>query len=200
MSTVHALQYQPPISSSPSREKPDFSGFLSLHRAYSISIGDFVAVRCPISVKLVTKVSYRCPLPNPAHFPAQKPKDSQLERLEVSAIFEVSDVVSGDSGHRFCRVSGADFLSLAFIQLSSFLSQLETLMLNINGDYSCAFPVPTLPNLKRLELIVPADDQWALNNLTSFLKASPSLQRLVLTIARYSLKGYEFADERLLYV
>ncbi|CAL9013500.1 unnamed protein product, partial [Prunus brigantina] len=78
--------------------------------------------------------------------------------------------------------NGADFLSLAFTQLSSFLSQLETLMLNINGDYSCAFPVPTLPNLKHLELIVPADDQWALNNLTSFLKASPSLQRLVLKL------------------
>ncbi|PQQ20711.1 hypothetical protein Pyn_26307 [Prunus yedoensis var. nudiflora] len=75
--------------------------------------------------------------------------------------------------------SGADFLSLAFTQLSSFLSQLETLTLNIDGDYSCAFPVPTLPNLKHLELIVPADDQWALNNLTSFLKASPSLQRLI---------------------
>ncbi|KAI5340012.1 hypothetical protein L3X38_019286 [Prunus dulcis] len=77
---------------------------------------------------------------------------------------------------------GADFLSLAFTQLSSFLSQLETLMLNIEGDYSCAFPVPTLPNLKHLELIVPADDQWALNNLNSFLKASPSLQRLVLKL------------------
>ncbi|KAM1342937.1 hypothetical protein ACFX2F_007192 [Malus domestica] len=39
---------------------------------------------------------------------------------------------------------------------------------------------PVLTNLKHLELRVKADDRWALCRLTSFMKASPFLQRLVL--------------------
>ncbi|VVA32926.1 PREDICTED: LOC110755644, partial [Prunus dulcis] len=54
-------------------------------------------------VKLVPKVLDRRPLSNPPIFRAQKPKEFQLERLEVSAIFEASDATFGDSGHRFRR-------------------------------------------------------------------------------------------------
>ncbi|PQQ08463.1 F-box/LRR-repeat protein [Prunus yedoensis var. nudiflora] len=46
-----------------------------------------------------------------------------------------------------------------------------------------ASPLPTLPNVKHLELIVQPDVPFALYHLASFLKASPSLQTLVLKLA-----------------
>lgn len=49
-------------------------------------------------------------------------------------------------------------------------------------QYRYAFPVPRLPNLKHLELIVPADD-----HLASFFKASPFLQRFIPKVRSYIL-------------
>lgn len=45
---------------------------------------------------------------------------------------------------------------------------------------------PTFANLKHLELIAEADCDRALCNLTSFLKASPYLQRFVLKVYIYT--------------
>ncbi|KAI5315017.1 PREDICTED: F-box/LRR-repeat [Prunus dulcis] len=63
------------------------------------------------------------------------------------------------------------------------LSQLEILMLKITrADCNPKHVFPMLANLKHLELIVHADYRLALHHLTSFLKASPFLQRLVLKL------------------
>ncbi|VVA26411.1 PREDICTED: F-box/LRR-repeat [Prunus dulcis] len=81
--------------------------------------------------------------------------------------------------HLFIEIYDANLVSFVYVglKINVLLSNMPLLV-----EYSCAFSVPTLPNLKHLELIVPADDQWALNNLNSFLKASPTLQRLVLKL------------------
>ncbi|CAL8177071.1 unnamed protein product [Prunus armeniaca] len=68
-------------------------------------------------------------------------------------------------------------------QLSCYLSQLEILMLDITGSvYDQEHVFPTLANLKHLELILFAEYRLALHHLTSFLKASPFLQRLALKL------------------
>ncbi|XP_008236184.1 PREDICTED: putative FBD-associated F-box protein At5g56700 isoform X1 [Prunus mume] len=75
------------------------------------------------------------------------------------------------------------FIELFSSQLSCCLSQLEILMLTITRvDYNPKHVFPMLANLKHLELIVRADYRLALHHLTSFLKASPFLQRLVLKL------------------
>ncbi|CAL2279724.1 unnamed protein product [Prunus armeniaca] len=75
------------------------------------------------------------------------------------------------------------FIELFSRQLSCCLSQLEILKLNITGaDHNPKHVFPILENLKHLELIVLADYRLALFHLTSFLKASPFLQRLVLKL------------------
>ncbi|PQQ14451.1 putative FBD-associated F-box protein [Prunus yedoensis var. nudiflora] len=75
------------------------------------------------------------------------------------------------------------FIELLSRQLSCCLSQLEILILNITGaDHNPKHAFPILANLKHLELIVLADYRLALFHLTSFLKASPFLQRLVLKL------------------
>ncbi|XP_008227423.1 PREDICTED: F-box/FBD/LRR-repeat protein At5g22700-like isoform X2 [Prunus mume] len=81
-------------------------------------------------------------------------------------------------------------IELPFSQLSSCLSQLAVLMLDIEGaiyDENRVFPV--LANLKHLELIVTANNRRALCHLNSFMKASPCLRRLVLKLGFSSLKG-----------
>ncbi|XP_008236054.1 PREDICTED: putative FBD-associated F-box protein At5g56700 [Prunus mume] len=75
------------------------------------------------------------------------------------------------------------FIELFSRQLSCCLSQLEILILNITGaEHNPKHVFPILANLKHLELIVLADYRLALFHLTSFLKASPFLQRLVLKL------------------
>lgn len=66
----------------------------------------FLPIRPPFQARPIPKASYLHPLPNPVHFPAQKPKHSLLERLELLAFFEVSDTdaVSGYSGLCFRQV------------------------------------------------------------------------------------------------
>ncbi|KAI5326754.1 PREDICTED: F-box/LRR-repeat [Prunus dulcis] len=82
-----------------------------------------------------------------------------------------------------------DSIRVVLPQLSCcILSQLEILMLDItpmtldDDDFgplqNHAFPI--LANLKHLELIVEADYCWSLHHLSSFMKVSPYLQRLVL--------------------
>ncbi|CAL8166874.1 unnamed protein product [Prunus armeniaca] len=83
---------------------------------------------------------------------------------------------------------GVDSKRVVLPQLSCCLSQLEILMLNItpmtldDDDFgplqNHAFPI--LANLKHLELIVAAYYCWSLHHLSSFMKVSPYLQRLVL--------------------
>ncbi|KAH0977013.1 hypothetical protein GBA52_026732 [Prunus armeniaca] len=76
-------------------------------------------------------------------------------------------------------------IKLYFSQLSCYLSQLESLMLDITGSvYDREHVFPTLANLKHLELIFFAEYRLALHHLTSFLKASPFLQRLALKYCR----------------
>ncbi|CAL2279559.1 unnamed protein product [Prunus armeniaca] len=61
---------------------------------------------------------------------------------------------------------------------------LESLVLDITGSvYDREHVFPTLANLKHLELILFAEYRLALHHLTSFLKASPLLQRLALKSA-----------------
>ncbi|ONH92160.1 hypothetical protein PRUPE_8G159200 [Prunus persica] len=113
------------------------------------------------------------------------------------------------------------FIELFSSKLSCCLSQLEILMLKITRavsicnygvlvffssfmdyvahcslfgfqDYNPKHVFPMLANLKHLELIVHADYRLALHHLTSLLKASPFLQRLVLKLDFIvSLEGIE---------
>ncbi|KAL6281874.1 hypothetical protein ACE6H2_012810 [Prunus campanulata] len=80
-------------------------------------------------------------------------------------------------------------IELPFSQLSSCLSQLEVLMLDIEGAmYNENHVFPVLANLKHLELIVTANNRGALCHLNSFMKASPCLRRLVL---KFGFSGFE---------
>ncbi|BBH09832.1 F-box/RNI-like superfamily protein [Prunus dulcis] len=76
------------------------------------------------------------------------------------------------------------FIELFSRQLSCCLSQLEILKLNIitGADHNPKHVFPILANLNHLELMVHADYRLALFHLSSFLKASPFLQRLVLKL------------------
>ncbi|XP_004307296.1 PREDICTED: putative FBD-associated F-box protein At5g56700 isoform X2 [Fragaria vesca subsp. vesca] len=70
----------------------------------------------------------------------------------------------------------------AFTQLSSFVSQIQFLTLDTKGEMYQDVTFPTFANLKYLELIVCAQDDWSLHQLSSFLTASPYLARLVLKL------------------
>ncbi|XP_028953031.2 uncharacterized protein [Malus domestica] len=101
----------------------------------------------------------------------------------------------------------AEFIRLAFSQLSCRLSHLETLKLDIRQAVSILIPCylveikycrvpysvivgfqvynqnyafPSLSNLKHLELLVDADYCLSLGRLASFMKAAPDLRSLVL--------------------
>ncbi|XP_034217504.1 putative F-box protein At1g49610 [Prunus dulcis] len=98
----------------------------------------------------------------------------------------------------FCEYSTfhPESIRLAFTPFLCFLSQLETLKLGIHLEMSSwspwyASPVPTLPNVKHLELIVHPDTPFVLYHLASFLKASPSLQTLVLKLEYGSWEPWE---------
>ncbi|PRQ47943.1 putative F-box domain, leucine-rich repeat domain, L domain-containing protein [Rosa chinensis] len=74
-----------------------------------------------------------------------------------------------------------DFLEIAFLQLSCCLSQLE--ILKLSYAWSKMDPViPSLPDLKRLELVIDEDENFALLHLASFIKESPCMHTLVLRI------------------
>ncbi|KAM1061618.1 hypothetical protein ACFX13_026677 [Malus domestica] len=75
----------------------------------------------------------------------------------------------------------AEFIRLAFSQLSCCLSHLETLKLDIRkAVYNQNHAFPALSNLKHLELLVDADYCLSLGRLASFMKAAPELRSLVL--------------------
>ncbi|KAM1061628.1 hypothetical protein FF1_026075 [Malus domestica] len=75
----------------------------------------------------------------------------------------------------------AEFIRLAFCQLSCRLSHLETLKLDIRGAvYNQKYTFPALSNLKHLELLVDADYCLSLGRLASYMKAAPDLRSLVL--------------------
>ncbi|KAM1360840.1 hypothetical protein COP2_026701 [Malus domestica] len=75
----------------------------------------------------------------------------------------------------------AEFIRLAFSQLSCRLSHLETLKLDIRGAvYNQNYAFPALSNLKHLELLVDANYCLSLGRLASFMKAAPDLRSLVL--------------------
>ncbi|XP_068343000.1 uncharacterized protein [Pyrus communis] len=103
----------------------------------------------------------------------------------------------------------AEFIRLAFSQLSCRLSHLETLKLDIRGAVSILIPCylveikycrvpysvvvgfqvynqnhafPVLSNLKHLELLVDANYCLSLGRLASFMKAAPDLRSLVLGV------------------
>ncbi|KAM1155156.1 hypothetical protein ACFX13_026679 [Malus domestica] len=81
----------------------------------------------------------------------------------------------------------AEFIRLAFSQLSCCLSHLETLKLDIRGAvYNQNYAFPALSNLKHLELLVDADYCLSLGRLASFMKAAPDLRSLVLRLAYLS--------------
>ncbi|KAM5561683.1 hypothetical protein ABKV19_022339 [Rosa sericea] len=72
-------------------------------------------------------------------------------------------------------------VELPFTQLSCYLSQLKYLTMDISeAVYNQDYVFPILANLKYLELICEPHYASALRYLTSFMKASPYLQRLVL--------------------
>ncbi|ONI30722.1 hypothetical protein PRUPE_1G269300 [Prunus persica] len=74
-------------------------------------------------------------------------------------------------------------IELPFTQLSCCLSQLEIFMLDIDlAVYNWDYVFPVLANVKHLELTVKANYDMNLFHLTSFMKASPLLQRLVLKV------------------
>ncbi|TQD92204.1 hypothetical protein C1H46_022174 [Malus baccata] len=74
-------------------------------------------------------------------------------------------------------------IQLPFTQLSCCLSQLEVLMLPIDGAmYNQNDVFPILSNLKHLELRVCVNDCWVRCHLIEFIKASPYLERLVLKL------------------
>ncbi|KAL6226434.1 hypothetical protein ACLB2K_000396 [Fragaria x ananassa] len=80
-------------------------------------------------------------------------------------------------------LDNVDFTTLAFTRLSSCLSHLEILKLNICGVvYNQNYDFPILENLKQLELNVETDYHSALYHLSSFMKACPHIHRLVLKL------------------
>ncbi|XP_004289230.1 PREDICTED: uncharacterized protein LOC101295569 [Fragaria vesca subsp. vesca] len=80
-----------------------------------------------------------------------------------------------------------DFLEVAF-QICCCLAQLEVLKLNeFSMIYRRESVFPTLCNLKHLELPLHEDDDSALLQLSSFMKAAPLLHTLVLQL-RYSMR------------
>ncbi|CAL9021191.1 unnamed protein product [Prunus brigantina] len=98
----------------------------------------------------------------------------------------------------FCEFSTfhPESIRLAFTPFLCLLSQLETLTLDIHLKMSPWSPwyashVPTLPNVKHLELIVQPDAPFVLYHLASFLKASSSLQTLVLKLEYGSWEPWE---------
>nr|XP_028945228.1 putative F-box/FBD/LRR-repeat protein At4g13965 [Malus domestica] len=96
--------------------------------------------------------------------------------VEVSISMSLDFAVDGDDGEIYFKS-----VEVPFTQLSCCLSQLEVLKLDTEGAmYNRNHLFPVLTNLKHLELRVKADDRWAPCRLTSFMKASPFLQRLVL--------------------
>ncbi|KAI5352594.1 hypothetical protein L3X38_005485 [Prunus dulcis] len=82
-------------------------------------------------------------------------------------------------------------IELPFTQLSCCLSQLEIFMLDIDLAviYNRDYVFPVLANVKHLELTVKANYDLNLFHLTSFMKASPLLQRLVLKLNCRTLRG-----------
>nr|XP_011465992.1 PREDICTED: F-box/FBD/LRR-repeat protein At4g26340-like [Fragaria vesca subsp. vesca] len=78
-------------------------------------------------------------------------------------------------------------VELPFTQLSCYLSQLKCLTMDISEVvYNQDYVFPMLANLKCLELICEPHYASALRYLTSFMKASPYLQRLVLKMNIYT--------------
>ncbi|XP_021807500.1 uncharacterized protein LOC110751359 [Prunus avium] len=81
-------------------------------------------------------------------------------------------------------------IELPFTQLSCCLSQLEIFMLDIDlAVYNQDYVFPVLANVKHLELTVKANYDMDLFHLTSFMKASPLVQRLVLKLNFTTLAG-----------
>ncbi|XP_061997450.1 putative F-box/LRR-repeat protein At5g38386 [Rosa rugosa] len=99
----------------------------------------------------------------------------ELDLSNVPLLIEVSICYDGFTD---------ESMRLAFTHLSCCINQLQTLMLDIPmfvQVHQKNFPV--LPNLKNLEVRVCADAcQSTLPVLTSFMKAFPNLQRLVLKL------------------
>ncbi|XP_021821591.1 uncharacterized protein LOC110763143 [Prunus avium] len=81
-------------------------------------------------------------------------------------------------------------IELPFTQLSCCLSQLEIFVLDIDlAVYNQDYVFPVLANVKHLELTVKANYDMDLFHLTSFMKASPLVQRLVLKLNFTTLAG-----------
>ncbi|XP_024177213.1 uncharacterized protein LOC112182887 [Rosa chinensis] len=100
------------------------------------------------------------------------------------------------------RSSNKDCIALPFSQLSSCISQLHTLVMDIHcmdvKVYKENHEIPELPNLKCFDLVVYADKCWSsLRMLTSFLKAFPRLGTLVLKME--FLDSYFSCDPRTSY-
>ncbi|KAM5576514.1 F-box/LRR-repeat protein [Rosa sericea] len=90
-----------------------------------------------------------------------------------------------------------DFLEIAFFHLSCCLSQLEILKLGYMTAWQKMDPViPSLPNLKHLELVFNENENCALLHLASFIKKYPYLHTLVLKLIKYGSKKSPFAKKR----
>ncbi|KAM1500793.1 hypothetical protein COP2_026702 [Malus domestica] len=88
----------------------------------------------------------------------------------------------------------AEFIRLAFSQLSCCLSHLETLKLDIRKVvYNQNHAFPALSNLKHLELLVDADYCLSLGHLASFMKAAPDLRSLVLGVFGFRTSNKDMA-------
>ncbi|XP_021808949.1 F-box/FBD/LRR-repeat protein At5g22700-like [Prunus avium] len=75
----------------------------------------------------------------------------------------------------------AEFTRIVLGQFSPCLSHIEILKLDIReAVYNQNHVLPTLANLRHLQLLVDADYHLSLGRLASFMKAAPYMQRLVL--------------------
>ncbi|PRQ47942.1 putative F-box domain, FBD domain, leucine-rich repeat domain, L domain-containing protein [Rosa chinensis] len=89
-----------------------------------------------------------------------------------------------------------DFLEITFFHLSCCLSQLE--ILNLNYMKACCERdpiIPSLPNLKRLELAIYETENFALLHLASFIKKAPCMHTLVLRLSQSWSKKSPFAKK-----
>lgn len=120
---------------------------------------------------------------------------ARLESVEICDTNLVSFVYYGDEINlivknvpllvevSICESCHNDYIQVAFTQLSSCLSQLEILkLIDVILPYERNSVFPIFTNLKHLELRFDEDDDCIPLHLSSFIKASPFLHKLVLEL------------------
>ncbi|XP_050381913.1 FBD-associated F-box protein At4g10400-like [Argentina anserina] len=120
---------------------------------------------------------------------------AKLESVEIRDTNLVSFVYYGDEIHliirnvpllvevSICESCHDDYIQVVFTQLACCFSQLKILkLIDVILPYKRNPVFPIFTNLKHLELRFDADDDCILLHLSSFIKASPCLHKLVLEL------------------